>query len=183
MIYKRKIWLLLPLFAAVPLWIATQRRLNSTPYVLARYPRSPELDFAVKLHLEYKPDSNRIGQTTFYATWFARGKPSEQIHSYIYGSGQAGFSRLTFLPSTWHLDPPVLGKSKGYGRSFYLDNVDFLGARAWLKQLPSSAPPDRLGDLVLVTFNQGTSYETRLYDRTNLPQVVKDLCDLTAAPL
>ncbi len=181
--YVRKIWLLSLLFAAVLLWVANQRRLNSVPNVLARYPHSPEFDYAKDLHLDYKPAFSRIGQTTFYATWFPKGKPNEQIHSYISGDGAAGFTRLIFSPSPYNFDPPIIGKVKDYGRWITLNNTQFLNVREWLKQMPSSAPPDSLGEIVLVTFNQGTNYETRLYSRANLPQVVKDLCEMTAAPL
>ncbi len=186
---RRKVCLLLLLSVAVPLLVANQRRLNSVPNVLARYPQSPELDFAVQGHLEYKPTlgwydtAGKTTQTTFYATWFPTGKVSEQIHSGITGAGQDDFSRLIFSPSKYNFDPPILGKMKQYGRGIHLNNTQFLNVREWVKQMPPSDPPDRVGDLMIITFNQGTKYETRLYDRTDLPQIVKDLCSFIPTPL
>lgn len=180
---RRKICLLLLLSVAVPLLIVNQRRLNSVANVLMRYPQSPEFDYAKDMHLNYESPLGQKGQTTFYATWFPNRKPSEQIHSWITGDSQDHVSRLIFSPSKYNFDPPILGKMKEYGQGIDLNETQFLNVREWLKQMPSSNPPDKLGDLVMVTFNQGKHYETRLYDRSNLPQVVRDLCEMTQAPL
>jgi hypothetical protein len=51
-----------------------------------------------------------------------------------------------------------------------------------LNQLPPSEPPAQEGDLLFISFFRQTR-QTRLYDRANLPQAVRDIYKITGVPL
>lgn len=179
---SRVLRIILSLSLACALWFVNQKRPQPASHILARYPTGDAFDYAVKCHLEIRPSPYDPGQTAFLATWFVHQQPELQMSASASGqsAGGVGFDRLDFFYSKRSIYPRTIVKP---GRSRIPTNTEFLSIRSLLKQLPPSSPPAQQGDLLLVTFNNVTSYETRVYDRTHTPQAVMDILKLTGAPL
>jgi len=163
----------MPVVLAIALWWLNAQRAKT---ILASYPQSWEFNYAVKSHLEFKPERGREGQTTFFATWFLNGQTGTQMTCSASGDGSSYFGRMDFVESTYGW---TVVSSKGSR----LTNSQFLRLRTLLTQVPASSPPVERGHLLLVTFNRGNSTETRVYDRNDVPEAVESAFQTLGAPL
>ncbi len=152
----RVLRVVLPLFLAGALWLINERRPQPASHILARCPNGDAFDYVVQSHLNFT-FPNDPQQTYFSATWFVNRQPELQMNASALWEGSASFGRLDFVFSK---------------RSIYPITISI-----------PAFPPSEQGDLLLVTFNNITKYETRVYDRTRTPQVVLDILKLTGAPL
>ncbi len=162
-------WLLLvTVLLLIPLWMAMQKRLNNTTYILSNYAKMDQNAIWVD-HIGVQESQRYPNPMILRTTWFplqsSQGicAPASQVRSD--GSAEAwvdacGNTNRHLLPS--------------------LPNEKLFAA---LRELPPSQQPRSPQRSVILTFCTNDNCTSRVYDRASLPPQVPKIYKLIGAPL
>ena len=126
------------------------------------YPRSPAMDYHVRW--QGGPEGDYGGSKVLKLTTFPGGYPESAVQFQLDASGRAGRWLNAYNWSSQH---------QTWWR---LTGEEMEQARETVPTLPASDSPPSLGWLLIVGFDHGGVWTTRIYDRTKLPPEVVQLC-------
>ena len=137
------------------LLFANFRRQQTPTYILAQYPRSATWDWMRERHLRNAPNA------VFLADWFDAPTTETAKGCSI---GQSG-NRIC---SIYSLDST--NRSQQATRTSVVPPARLKNFQTALRQMPPGLTrPPQLGHLLVISFQDGAQWTTRIYDRDNLP--------------
>ena len=173
---RRSLWLLLPLLLALPLWFVKTARDQNTKYILSRFLQDPDRWFSNAVawnrgNYENGIDFNRFEIVT---TWFLQGDVHNPMLSTVHSDGRVEINHYSRMSDTFQL------KTKPFRR---LSKTQMEHLRRVISELPSNDAPHRRNEMLMMTFKRDSGRETRVYNRDDLPQSVRDVYRITGARL
>ena len=146
--------------------------------LFARYPKSSGLDAVIRRHKVAATDPLPWDSTRtikdphiLYATWFLDGRPKVAMDLHVDIVGRVYTVREVH---DW--------ASQGSALSA-LGPVHLEAVKKNLRALPSSTPAPPFRNLLILSYRNGKTWTTRTYDRTHLPEAVRQLYRITGADL
>lgn len=159
--------LLLPLLLFGTLWAVVSYRQSSPTYILAQYPKSPAFNRAVKSHqteadapIPAVPMQGSNAKILFYSTWFSDGRPNVAMQCVIDEQGRMFSYRDVY---DWAIQNSHYAQFKP---------SQLAALKKALPNLPSRKGTPTLNNLLILSFRDGKTWTTRIYDKTNLPAAV-----------
>jgi hypothetical protein len=137
---------------------------DDTDRLFADYPKSAALFDIISSHRYFGRKSKDL---ILYATWFPKGDPQVAYRCFAGVKGGIETHR-------WVYNWAIQGS-----RATQLDEPQLKSLKNAIKALPEGAKSPPLADLLIVSFREGETWETRTYDRKNLPDEVKNIDELT----
>ena len=137
------------------LLFANRRRQQTPAYLLRGYPQSDNLKFIIE---DNSQPPNRE-QALFYTTWFNSNSTDPSMGCTVarLGSKTCGRSSVTATG-------PFTNQSIGTAQVAAFDKIAPI--------LPPSASHPTLNNLLIVSYRDGKTWTTRVYDRSDLPDSV-----------
>ncbi|HJQ34325.1 MAG TPA: hypothetical protein VJ866_19250 [Pyrinomonadaceae bacterium] len=132
--------------------------------LFAGYPKSAAFDSIVYSHRDFGRKSKDL---MLYATWLVDGDPRVAYQCFASLKGDILTYRDVF---NWALQASHRAQ---------LDEPQLESLKNSIKALPEGAKHPPLADLLIVSFRDGETWETRTYDRKKLPDAVKDIYKVT----
>lgn len=154
------IFALLPILLFAWLWTISVRKRSETSYILAQYPPTPAFKAAVEAHL-LPPKSGR--DTTaflFFSTEFVNGNPGTTLQNHLSPQGAISTYRYIYNRAIQNL------------QHAQLKPTELMAVKSALRDLPPNADKPELKDLLVVSFRDGKTLTTRIYNRRHLPPSV-----------
>ena len=161
------------------LLLANRQRQQSALYLLSRYPQTQAFQAVGTGHLNRHLPTMltdgfrvaRVTDATFYGTWFdgpqqitvQQAVDSTGRHAAVYGGATP--QQVLHLILYARLAPTRLKSLK-----------------QTLAQMPPNDPPPSLDRLLIISFQDGPKWTTRLYDRARLPAPVARIFPITTKP-
>lgn len=153
----------LPVLLFALLWTISVRKRSETSYILAQYPANQAFKAVTDSHLRQNPAVTNSLKLLFHSTWFLNGNPKIAINYIIYGQGYTFDYRS--VPSGFIQD----------SRNSWLIPTRIAALKAALRDLPPNAAKPELKDLLIVSFMDGETLTTRIYNRRHLPPSVSKI--------
>lgn len=177
---RRKLLLLLfiPLLLCGALGLIKHKRDEMPSLVLARYPQNETFRRVIKSHLREDLTSGSSPQPLLLTTFFAGGSLSAIQWCHIDRTGYGDKYREAVYSESRRT---ISGAAQAFSE-IRLNSARRDSLRAILAQLPPSEPPQSRGDLLLVSFDDGGAWTTRIYSKKAPPTKVKPLLLLIEPP-
>lgn len=176
---KQKLWwLALPVLLCALLLGVKQKRDGGTDATLSRYSQNHGVAFTsiFSVHRDKDKDKALYDTIEVLSTYFIKDRREREEYTArvtlsVDNVGRGGSA------STIHGLGPL-------NRRFpSLSSAQMEELRSVTTKLPENDAPNNANELLIITFKSGNGHETRLYNRANLPQAIRDIYRITGAPL